>query len=535
MGRPTSPRHDSGSRRGSAPLRAEKEDSRKDAETPRGQIGDELPGGWEWARLADVTFDVPNAKPETEPEREFGYVDISSIDKQTYRILDTKRFRGADAPSQARRPIRAGDVLFSNVRTYLRNIAVVPDPFDAQLCSTGFTVLRSNGAVDPGFLFRYVLTEQFIQAVTPQQTGTHYPATSDRVVLGESIPVAPLAEQRRIVAQVEALLARVQAARARLAKVPALLKRFRQSVLAAACSGELTADWREDHPGMDADSIIEDVRAIRDNKQLATFPAELVGAECLPPIPQGWKWTSFGFVIGELQNGVAIKPTVDPPGNPILRISSVRPGRVLLDDVRYLPNSDALLGRFTIRDGDLLFTRYNGSLGLLGICGMVRGVGQRLLLHPDKLMRVRFDHDKIEPGYAEIFFQCPTARDHLTGMAKSSAGQQGVSGRDIKEQPFVIPPLPEQHEIVRRVEALFALADKIEARVAAAMGRVEKITQAILARAFRGELVPTEAELARAEGRDYEPASVLLERIRAERTQAQTPVARKRRRAAEPQ
>jgi type I restriction enzyme S subunit len=81
-----------------------------------------------------------------------------------------------------------------------------------------------------------------------------------------------------------------------------------------------------------------------------------------------------------------------------------------------------------------------------------------------------------------------------------------------------LPPRSEQEEIVRRVDALFALADKIEARVKSATARVEKSTQAILAKAFRGELVPTEAELARQEGRDYEPASVLLERIRMERT-----------------
>src|SRR5438105_14497516 len=78
-------------------------------------------------------------------------------------------------------------------------------------------------------------------------------------------------------------------------------------------------------------------------------------------------------------------------------------------------------------------------------------------------------------------------------------------------------PLAEQHEIVRRVEALLARAEKIEKRLAAATRRVETLSQAILAKAFRGELVPTEAELARQEGRDYEPASVLLERIRAGR------------------
>ena len=88
---------------------------------------------------------------------------------------------------------------------------------------------------------------------------------------------------------------------------------------------------------------------------------------------------------------------------------------------------------------------------------------------------------------------------------------------DVKAFPVPLPSLPVQHEIVRRVEALFALADKIEARVALATERVERTTQAILAKAFRGELVPTEAELARQQNRDYEPATALLERIRAER------------------
>lgn len=96
-------------------------------------------------------------------------------------------------------------------------------------------------------------------------------------------------------------------------------------------------------------------------------------------------------------------------------------------------------------------------------------------------------------------------------------GRPHLSFDHLRMTAVLLPPLAEQHEIVRRVDALFALADKIEARLAAATSRVEKITQAILAKAFRGELVPTEAELARAEGRDDEPASVLLERIRAAR------------------
>ena len=93
-----------------------------------------------------------------------------------------------------------------------------------------------------------------------------------------------------------------------------------------------------------------------------------------------------------------------------------------------------------------------------------------------------------------------------------------------------LPPVAEQHEIMRRVEALLARATRIEKRLAAATRRALTLTQAILAQAFRGELVPTEAELARQEGREYEPASVLLERIRTERAvQAPTkPLQRKK-------
>src|SRR5262249_32251363 len=103
-----------------------------------------------------------------------------------------------------------------------------------------------------------------------------------------------------------------------------------------------------------------------------------------------------------------------------------------------------------------------------------------------------------------------------------STAQQAIYIQDMRGFPIPVPPEAEQHEIVRRVEALFKLADMIEKRVEAATKRADKLTQAILAKAFRGELVPTEAELARQEGRDYEPASVLLERIKAERAKTST-------------
>jgi type I restriction enzyme S subunit len=143
---------------------------------------------------------------------------------------------------------------------------------------------------------------------------------------------------------------------------------------------------------------------------------------------------------------------------------------------------------------------------LLGVCGMVRGLGHRSLLYPDKLMRVRFDHDFVLPGYAEIYFQCHEVHERIVAKSKSSAGQNGVSGTDIKAQPFAVPPLTEQQEIVKRVEGMFALADGLEARLAAAQRQVDGLTPSLLARAFAGQLVPQDP--------NDEPASVLSERLK---------------------
>ena len=442
---------------------------------------DDLPEGWRVVPVSQVIADVPNVRPEDQPHREFGYVDISSIDNVTFRVTECRRFRGSDAPSRARRPIQPGDVLFSNVRTYLRNIAIVPDGLDAQLCSTGFTVLRSNGAVDPAFLFRYMLTEQFIQAVTPQQTGTHYPATSDRVVLSESMPLPPLAEQKRIVAKVEALLARVNAARERLAKVPTLLKRFRQSVLTAACSGQLTADGR-------------------------TRTAE------------PWTECSLGELIEDgPQNGLYKPRDTYGRGTLIVRIANFYDGVVEpWDRLARLETTKDELAAYRLHNGDILVNRVN-SMAFLGKSALVANLNDPCVFESN-MMRFRVDARRILPEYLIRYLNSLAGLAELRRNAKHAVNQASINQQDVATVSVPFPLVEEQQEIVRRVEALFAFADKIEARVQAATARVERITQAILAKAFRGELVPTEAELARQESRDYEPASVLLERIRAARS-----------------
>lgn len=447
-------------------------------------VSEELPEGWITAHLADVVQQVPNAKPEDEPRREFGYVDISSICNSTYRVVDSKRFKGSEAPSRARRPIRAGDVLFSNVRTYLRNIAVVPEGLDVHLCSTGFTVLRPSGAVDPRYLFRYVLTDDFIDRVTPQQTGTHYPATSDRVVMSEWLPLPPLAEQKRIVAKVEELLAQVSAARERLARVPAILKRFRQAVLAAACEGRLTNELD---------------------------PVAPLGAE--------WPILPLGKLVVDLQQGWSPKCDAEPSPAPriwgVIKTTAVQPMQFLEAENKRLPEELEPREALELRVGDLLTTRA-GPRVRAGVTCLVRSTRPRLMIC-DKVYRFRASSAVAVPEFVEIVLNSPSVLETIETLKTGTSD----SGMNLTQEKFLAlevphPPVAEQRKIVRRVAALFALADAIEKRVAAGTVRVEKLTQAVLAKAFRGELVPTEAELARRTGREYEPAAVLLERIRAE-------------------
>jgi type I restriction enzyme, S subunit len=219
-------------------------------------------------------------------------------------------------------------------------------------------------------------------------------------------------------------------------------------------------------------------------------------------LPEGWTDAVLGDFIVELRNGISTRPALEPPGVPILRISAARPGSIALDDIRYLPKSEALLVTFGLRDKDLLFTRYNGSIELLGVCGMVRGLGARSLVYPDKLMRVRL-RDVLLPEFVEIFFQSQPARQSIEAIAKSSAGQQGISGSDLKAQKVVLPPLAEQRRIVAKVEELLAEVNRAKARITKVQAILKRFRQSVLDAAFSAE----DARSVLPDGWRWEPAS----------------------------
>ena len=150
-----------------------------------------LPAGWVWTTIGEVTQPIEKVKPRGNPDVRFTYLDISSIDNKSNRITEPKTYYGAEAPSRARQLVQANDVLFSTVRTYLKNIALVPAAYDGQIASTGFSVLRGKPVVSSKYLFYHTLTDRFVNELGKLQRGTSYPAVRDGDVRTQPIPLAP--------------------------------------------------------------------------------------------------------------------------------------------------------------------------------------------------------------------------------------------------------------------------------------------------------------------------------------------------------
>ena len=334
-------------------------------------------------------------------------------------------------------------------------------------------------------------------------------------VLRIPFPLPPLAEQKRIVAKVEKLLAKGVASRARLEKVSVLLKRFRQSVLTAACSGRLTADWRGENPRVESGANllvrIKQARLVaavnaKETRQIdAAFHGAKLSVEAselgIEQFPDSWVACQIG-TIGSVVNGSTPSRMHDEYWNgKIPWVSSGEVRNNIISETRERITQSGY-------DNCSVNLLPCGSV-LLAMIGEGKTRGQSAILQVaatinQNIAAVLIPHGLVlsEFLWRWFLFQYDATREQGSG-----SGPQALNCQRVRELPFVLPPLAEQKEIVRRVEELFALADRLEARVAKARGQVDKLTQSILAKAFRGELVPQDP--------NDEPAEKLLARIRA--------------------
>jgi len=439
----------------------------------------ELPAGWVSASIGEICSQGEQRIPEA--DEQFTYIDIASVDRGRKTVVGPQLLRGYEAPSRARKVVATGDVIVSMTRPNLNAVALIGQRHDSAIASTGFDVLRPI-EVDPRWIFAAVKSAHFVKAMSAKVQGALYPAIKADDIRKHEIPLPPLAEQKRIAQKLDALLAQVDTLKARIDAIPALLKRFRQAVLAAATSGQPTEKL-----------ITQDG---------TTWKLTTIGEVCSGSF-YGPRFGKTEYT--ELEEGIPTIRTTDMTDDGRIIISPATP-RVLVPTEKR--------SKFLAKKGDLLVTR-TGSIGVMAVFD-----GDYEAIPSAYLIRFRFKPE-IVPRYVFFCLMSPRGQASL-GLSATAITQPNINAEAVKAIEIRIPSIEEQTKIICRVEQLFAYADQLEAKVVAAQQRINALTQSLLAKAFRGELVPQDPT--------DEPASVLLERIRAQR--AATPKPKRGRKAA---
>jgi type I restriction enzyme S subunit len=444
-----------------------------------------LPDGWKWTTVSEITLPIEKVMPQAKPKESFTYLDISSINNKIHKIVEPKVYLGVEAPSRARQLVRSNDVLFSTVRTYLENLALVPELYDGQIASTGFSVLRASEAVLPKFLFYYSMTNTFLEPLNELQRGTSYPAVRDGDVRVQPFPLPPLSEQERIVAKIEELFTQLEAGTGALRRVQAELKHYKASVLKAACEGRLVPqDLKDESVPQLLERILnkdyaEKIRPLETNK--------------IPYIPPGWAYGKLEhliYIAGRIGWRGMKAEEYTKEGPLLLSVYNLNKGDYVefndvyhISQVRYDESPEIML-----REKDILLTKDGAGIGKIGI---INNLSEPATVN-SSLLVIRANEIFI-PEFLFYLLKGPQMQDIVRARITGSATPH-LFQRDIKQFTLLIPPLAEQHRIVAEVERRLSVAAEVEVAVGAAQVRSARLRQAILKRAFEGKLVSQNSE-----------------------------------------
>lgn len=481
-----------------------------------------LPRGWVVTTLreaADTTRRTVN--PQTTPSLRF--IGMEHVEAHTMRLLGTVPASEMRSNAEWFEP---GDVLYGRLRPYLNKV-LCPD-FKG-LCSGEFIIFRRSPHLESRYLQHFLNSWAFVSFASHLNEGDRPRVSSDQLA-DYPFPLPPLSEQRRIVAEIEKHLTRLDVGIGALKRAQANLRRYRASVLKAACEGRLVPQDPNDEPASELlKRILAERRAKWEADQLARMQAkgemqkgdlwrrryvEAAGPSLtdVSQLPIGWAWASVAQLSWDGGYGTSQKCDYDALGPPVLRIPNVVRGRVDLTDMKRSLVDGVFAAYDALAAGDLLVVRTNGSKDLIGRSALVRSELPEPHFYASYLIRFRIiDLPGLPAWLATVWHAFPVRQKVLEGAA-TSAGQYNVSLSSLGRVPIPIPPLEEQKRIVAEVERCLSVVHQLDVVVEANLKRAGRLRQAILKRAFEGKLVPQDPA--------DEPASVLLERVRRERQAA---------------
>lgn len=438
-----------------------------------------LPEGWTETSIGAVCEINPKHSSDLDDALQVSFVPMGSIDEIHGRIAD-HTFRPLGEVKKGYTHFADGDVIFAKITPCMENgnCAVAENLNNGFACgSTEFFVFRPSSALEPKYLYRYLRQEKFRQVARKAMTGAVGQARVPKQFMENTcLPLPPLDEQRRIVAKLDVLFEKSRSIREKLDRLPRLLANLQKSILNSAFRGT-------------------------DN----------------------WKAASVGSVLLDIRYGTSKKCQSEPRGTAVLRIPNIGERGIQIDDLKYAEFTPTESARLALDVGDLLLIRSNGSVDLVGKTAVVskRETG---MLYAGYLIRMRVNRSLILPEFLHYWLMTPSVREIIERTAKSTSGVNNINSEEVRSLPLLLPPLEVQTQICARVAQAFSSIDRLSATFDTAAGKVGMMDMSILSKAFRGELVPQDP--------NDEPASVLLERIRAQKPVAGTKRGRGRKAAA---
>ncbi|MFQ3617552.1 MAG: restriction endonuclease subunit S [Cyanobacteriota bacterium] len=464
-----------------------------------------LPEGWEWTTVADVAEKVGSGSTPRGGAESYKLSGIPLIRSMNVHFdglkLDGLAYLDDKQADELKNvEVKTSDVLLNITGASIGRVTQAPPEMDGARVNQHVCIIRPNPILDAAFLSKYLASPGVQKWIMAEEYGATRQALTKQMILNFDIPLPPLNEQRRIVAKIEELRDRHQAAKQALEAVPKLCDRFRQSVLAAAFRGDLTADWREQNPDVEPASVLE--------------------GEDKNDLPATWCLSSIGDVIESLKYGTSKKSDYEVEGVPVLRIPNIGDGYINHDDLKYAALSQKEVEELKLIPGDILLIRSNGSVSLVGKSAVIREP-ETGFVYAGYLIRLRPNPLLIDSEYLNLCLSGRDLRLQIEVPARSTSGVHNINSQEVKKLRIPLPPIKEQKEVIRNVNFLFEKINSLMRQYSGSAIQLDRLNQSILAKAFRGELVEQDP--------NDEPASVLLERIRAERQQAETEGKRARR------
>jgi type I restriction enzyme S subunit len=473
----------------------------------------ELPKGWEWVRIKDICHDWGQKTPDTR----FTYIDVGAIDNQLGAISPNAQIlKASEAPSRARKIVKPGTVIYSTVRPYLQNIAIIEKKYDPEpIASTAFAIVHPFVSLNARFIYHYLHSPFFIRYVESRQKGVAYPAINDADFFSGLYPLPSTSEQHRIVDRIDQLMTRcdemetlrkereekrlavhaaainqlldapdgaawnfIQQHFGELYTVKENVAELRKAILQLAVMGRLVPQNSDDPP---ASELLKEIKA---EKQQLVKAGKIKKPKPLPPIkpeevpfelPNGWEWVRLGEVVSLLGDGIHGTPTYDESGE-FFFIN----GNNLSDGVIVIKENTKKVSVFEFEKHKKELTDRSVLVSINGTIGNVAFYNNEPVMLGKSACYFNL-FAQIDKYYIKRLINSSYFMEYAFQAATGST-IKNVSLKAMRELYVPLPPYLEQHRIVARVDQLTALCDTLEQQINAATFKQSEILNAVMAR-----------------------------------------------------